>query len=217
MATLHKYSILVVDDDEGIREVLENVLTGEGYVAHCADNGLSALQLLNTRLSDLIISDLHMPVMSGFEFLSVVRRRFPQISVIANSGAYAGNSVPEGVIADAFHAKGGTLKSLLAKIAELLITADSRAHIHAGQSSPVWIPRNGKDSFGIPYIVLTCDDCLRSFPISVRKEPTAEVLNTPCVYCGKLAVYIIDFSLSVFSPPSAKNVASISRSYGIAQ
>ena len=48
-----------------------------------------------------------MPQMSGFELLSVVRRRFPEIPVIAVSGAYeTGDRVPGGVIADAFFAKG---------------------------------------------------------------------------------------------------------------
>ena len=62
---------------------------------------------LGKAASDLIISDLNMPQMSGFEFLSVVRRRFPDIPVIAVSGAYdSGDQVPGGVIADAFYSKG---------------------------------------------------------------------------------------------------------------
>ena len=56
---------------------------------------------------DLIISDLHMPRMSGIEFLSVVRRRFPAIPVIAISGAYdLSESFAAGVMADAYYPKG---------------------------------------------------------------------------------------------------------------
>ena len=56
---------------------------------------------------DLIISDLHMPRMSGFEFLSVVRRRFPAIPVIAISGAYnLSESFAAGVMADAYLSQG---------------------------------------------------------------------------------------------------------------
>ena len=59
------------------------------------------------RIRKLIVSDLNMPQMSGFELLSVLRRRFPEILVIAMSGAYeSGDHVPGGVIADAFYAKG---------------------------------------------------------------------------------------------------------------
>ena len=61
---------------------------------------------LKQSLPDVVISDLRMPNMSGFEFLSVVRRRFPQIAVIAISGEFAGIDVPESVLADAFFEKG---------------------------------------------------------------------------------------------------------------
>ena len=54
-----------------------------------------------------------MPQMSGFEFLSVVRRRFPELLVVAMSGAYdSGDSVPGGVIADAFYAKASPILTL---------------------------------------------------------------------------------------------------------
>ena len=55
---------------------------------------------------DVILSDLNMPGMSGFEFLSVVRRRFPTVKVIAMSSAFAVDDIPPGVAADAFYQKG---------------------------------------------------------------------------------------------------------------
>ena len=69
-----------------------------------ARNGFDALlQLKATDIPNLIVSDLNMPEMSGFELLSVLRRRFPQIPVIASSGAYAsGDAIPGGIIADGF-------------------------------------------------------------------------------------------------------------------
>ena len=88
-----------------------------------------------------------MPQMSGFEFLSVVRRRFPQISVIAMSGAYhSGASVPGGVIADSFYTKGlGTPDVLLERSsADLIQTSAAHAVDHQRESAPVWIPRNGQ-------------------------------------------------------------------------
>jgi hypothetical protein len=85
-------------------------------------------------------------------------------------------------------------------VAELIQTSVARAMNHHRQSAPIWIPRNGKDSKGVPYIVLTCTDCLRSFPLSVMQESVQEIQQTPCLFCTTPVRYIIDFSLSVSSP-----------------
>ena len=98
--------ILVVDDEPSIRESLALLLSLAGYEVATAEDGFDALLQIKRSLPDVIVSDLNMPQMSGFEFLSVVRRRFPQIPVVAMSGAYGGDGVPGGIIADAFYAKG---------------------------------------------------------------------------------------------------------------
>lgn len=196
------HSILVVDDEPSIRATIAMLLADEGYEASTAVDGFDALLQMKSKIPELIVSDLNMPQMSGFEFLSVVRRRFPQVLVIAMSGAYqAGDAVPGGVIADAFYAKGtGTPHALLRLVADLLRTSASQTIAHIRQSAPVWVPRNGKDARGIPYIVLTCTECLRSFPLNVSSEVTASVMETPCIFCLNGVRYIIDFSLSVASP-----------------
>src|SRR2546423_15028402 len=202
VSTPVKHRILVVDDDESIRELFRRILQKEGYEVTAAKNGFDALLRLKEVVPDVIISDLNMPEMSGFEFLSVVRRRFPKISVIASSGAYASKVVPTGVLADSFYAKGQeNPQTLLNSVAELIQTSAARARAHQKESAPVWIPRNGKDSNGIPYIVITCTECLRSFPLNVTKEENPEVLQTLCLFCANTVKYIIDFSLSVTSPP----------------
>src|SRR5438067_12386446 len=107
MSARVKRRILVVDDDESVRDVFTVMLQETGYEVATAENGFDALlKLKEVVIPDVIISDLNMPKMSGFELLSVVRRRFPKISVIASSGAYARKVVPSGVLADAFYAKG---------------------------------------------------------------------------------------------------------------
>jgi CheY-like chemotaxis protein len=197
---LHR--ILVVDDEESIREVFARLLQKQGYEVATAENGFDALLKLKEFLPEVIISDLNMPKMSGFEFLSVIRRRFPKISVIASSGAYGSRVVPSGVLADAFYAKGeDDLETLLSSVAALIETSAAQAIAHHDESAPVWIPRNGKDSNGAPYIVITCTDCLRSFPLNVAQEENPEVLDTSCLFCSNTVKYVIDFSLSVTSPP----------------
>ena len=194
-----KGRILIVDDEPSVRESMAMLLTDVGYEVSTAIDGFDALLRLKTFIPDVIISDLNMPQMSGFELLSVLRRRFPEISVAAMIGAYdSGDLVPGGVIADAFYAKGRQHpQELLGMIAELIQTSAQRAATHQKQSAPVWIPRNGHDSNGVPFIVLTCTECLRSFPLSVLREDIEEIQITPCLFCANPVRYIIDFSPTV--------------------
>jgi CheY-like chemotaxis protein len=202
MSDTSKHRILLVDDEPSVRQCLAGLLSDAGYEVSTAQHGFDALLQLRRATPDVIISDLNMPEMSGFEFLSVVRRRFPEISVVAASGAYqSGDCVPGGVIADALYAKGQHHpEELLRTVAELIRTKAERAMNHHRQSAPVWIPRNGKDSKGVPYVVLTCTECLRSFPLSVLREGVQEIQETPCLFCTTPVRYVIDFSLSVSSP-----------------
>jgi CheY-like chemotaxis protein len=202
MSNPSKHEILVVDDEAAVRDGLISLLRSSGYNVSGAIHGFDALLQMKRNIPGIVISDLNMPQMSGFEFLSVVRRRFPQISVIAMSGAYhSGDSVPGGVIADAFYAKGlSGPKELLDMVADLIRTFAAHAVDHERESAPVWIPRNGKDSQGIPYVVLTCTECLRSFPLSVMTEGQQTIQETPCLFCPNTVRYVIDFSLSVAVP-----------------
>src|SRR5690349_2520034 len=97
MSDPSKHEILVVDDDAGVRKSMVLLLAFAGYRVRTAVHGLDGLLQLRRTLPSVVISELSMPQMSGFEFLSVVRRRFPQISVIAMSGAYDEGGFPGGV------------------------------------------------------------------------------------------------------------------------
>jgi CheY-like chemotaxis protein len=198
MVPKSKTRILVVEDDATVRLTISKLLCDEGYEVAIAVDGFDALLQLQRRAPALILSDLNMPQMSGFELLSVVRRRFPDILVVASSGAYDSSAVPNGVIADAFYAKGQEDAPRLLEIIASLIRTGSLGH--KNDNAPVWIPRNGMGQDGKPFVVLTCTQCLRSFPFAVDHEPTGEVLRTPCIYCPHEVTYIIDFSRSVNSP-----------------
>jgi two-component system, chemotaxis family, chemotaxis protein CheY len=79
--------ILVVDDDESIRQIVRICLSDEGYDVFEASNGLAALALLPECRPDLILLDLRMPVMDGWEFARLYRlgpgRHVPIVAFIA--------------------------------------------------------------------------------------------------------------------------------------
>ena len=191
MPTPAKCQILVVDDDESVRESVAMSLIAAGYDIVAAEDGFRALLQLRKNVPDVVLSDLDMPGMSGFELLSVVRRRFPQISTVAMSGAYVGEEVPFGVIADGFFAKGSQSKNLLRTIQTLLLTARTRSSDHYRECAPAWIPRNGNDSKAMPYVVLTCAECLRAFSMNLMERITGKVLEIPCRSCHSMNGYII--------------------------
>jgi CheY-like chemotaxis protein len=68
-------AVLVVDDDPFIVEALSELLRDEGYAVRTATNGLEALESLTDRCPDVILLDLMMPVMDGWEFARERRSR----------------------------------------------------------------------------------------------------------------------------------------------
>jgi CheY-like chemotaxis protein len=64
--------VLVVDDDEAIRDVVAEVLREEGYEVQSAENGEQALALMRSSHPSIVLLDLMMPVMSGWELLEQV-------------------------------------------------------------------------------------------------------------------------------------------------
>ena len=73
--------VLVVDDEEGIRETLKEVVEMAGCSAILAANGVEALKVLEERRPCLIILDLLMPVMTGTEFIEVTRQQ-PELAAL---------------------------------------------------------------------------------------------------------------------------------------
>jgi CheY-like chemotaxis protein len=119
--------LLVVDDDAAIREVASGLLEDAGYAVATAEDGLEALAFLGRNPPDLVITDLRMPRMSGFELLKIMRERFPQVPVVAVSGEFTGDALPPGVLADVFFSKDCyATPRFTATIEELLAVAPIR-------------------------------------------------------------------------------------------
>jgi len=81
--------VLVVDDDEGIRETLCELVELAGCSARGAANGAEALKMLTDGLPCLVILDLIMPVMTGLEFLDALRKDpcFASVPVVISTSA----------------------------------------------------------------------------------------------------------------------------------
>ena len=180
-----KLRLLVVDDEPSLRTSLSLVLRELGYEVRSAGNGFSALSEIRNEAPDILISDLNMPGMSGFELLSVVRRRFPEIPVIAMSGAFAGSAIPDGVPADAFYQKGNGLGHLLNTLKSF-----SRKDAPTRKVAPIWFSQNGHDSSGAPFVTMACPECLRAFPLALC-GPVSDTNKTDCIYCGISIQYAI--------------------------
>jgi CheY-like chemotaxis protein len=171
-----RYRVLIVDDEANLRTLGKSILESQGYEVHCAADGFEALTALKIAVPDMIISDLQMPNMNGFEFLSVVRQRFPAVPVIVISGEFSGVSVPESVLADGFFLKGGYKPSaLFEKISDLLIHLPNRPRTSNPKHAAVWA-KNDKDM-----IAVTCTSCLRTFPVAQAAKGMNEA---DCDFCA---------------------------------
>lgn len=84
--TMPKESILLVDDEEAIRGILNKGLAMRGYACDEAEDGEEALEKLEDKRSDLVIMDINMPGRSGSEILPEITSRFPETAVIMASG-----------------------------------------------------------------------------------------------------------------------------------
>jgi CheY-like chemotaxis protein len=73
------YNLLVVDDEKNIRQVLVDLFKAQGYSIRQACNGIEALELIDELVPDLVISDIQMPGMDGFELFKVIESKYPRI------------------------------------------------------------------------------------------------------------------------------------------
>jgi CheY-like chemotaxis protein len=201
---IFKCRVLIVEDDPMVLETTAAVARSFGFSVRTAEDGFVALKILREVLPDLILSDLRMPGMSGFELLSVVRCRFPHIPTIAISGEYILATVPLGLQVDHFFQKGGyTPEQLLAKMKEVIADSPIRPHLGKSKRSPLWIPRIDPD-----YLVLTCPECLRSSSIA-DDTVSVELQQRDCIACGAPIRYVVDSSNLKNALPQAETHSAL--------
>jgi CheY-like chemotaxis protein len=79
-------SVLVAEDDKLIRTIFAEIVKAEGFAVVETENGQSALDLVASQKIDMIISDMKMPVMNGFDLLVAVKKTYPEIPVTVITG-----------------------------------------------------------------------------------------------------------------------------------
>ena len=79
-------SILVVDDEEGIRKLLQHWLQRAGHAVACAECGSAAARALRSQHFDLVITDIVMPDGDGYELITEFRKARPATRILAISG-----------------------------------------------------------------------------------------------------------------------------------
>ena len=85
LAETAEKSILVVDDNQDIRDFMQIALEAEGYVVHTAKEGVQALAMQRDHPADLLLTDIFMPGMEGISTIAGFKAEFPGTKVIAMS------------------------------------------------------------------------------------------------------------------------------------
>jgi len=83
--------VLIVDDDEGIRETMDDILSLEGYEVDQAGSGMVAIEKCQQQAYDIILLDIRMPEMNGLETLREIKKLDPDVRVIMITGFDVGD------------------------------------------------------------------------------------------------------------------------------
>jgi two-component system, OmpR family, response regulator len=115
-------TILIIDDEPGVRDLLKDALGNAGYQVECATNGADGLDQLRRRSADLCIVDINMPTMNGFEFMEKLRAHDSKTPVLMLTARDSGDDVERGLRggADDYVRKPFSLDELLLRVAAIL-------------------------------------------------------------------------------------------------
>ena len=115
-------SVLVVDDDTGVRDMLSSVLNDEGYVVEAVENGKKAIKACEKLFFDVALIDIELPDMKGTELLARLKKMWPKMVRIIITGHPSLDSAMKSVNerADGYVLKPFEVTELLEKIRKLL-------------------------------------------------------------------------------------------------
>lgn len=123
--SLDKKTILIVDDEDATRALMDFILTKEGYNVIQADNGKKALEILRNAVPDLFILDIVMPDMNGYDLFQTIKKedRFKTTPLVFSSGKEGMKDfldMEEGAKPDAFLIKPFKIQDLVEVVNRLL-------------------------------------------------------------------------------------------------
>jgi DNA-binding NtrC family response regulator len=135
--------ILLVEDRESLRRMLERALTGEGYEVVAAADGEAAMARLGERTFDLVLTDLKLPAASGLEVLAASRTTHPELPVVVLTGYGTVRSAVEAMRLGAadFLEKPVEIDDLFALVASL-VAGDVDEEAFAAPGAPVIVGRH---------------------------------------------------------------------------
>jgi CheY-like chemotaxis protein len=140
--------ILIVDDDASVREMLRRVLTGEGYPVAAAADGAEAIRIAAAERIDLVLLDLNLPDMSGWDTLGRLISVYPALAVIVITARSGRFPAARGAGFGALLEKPLDFPTLLRTVAELLAEpAETRLARRAG-GAPVRAPGDARPGPG---------------------------------------------------------------------
>src|SRR5579862_5555229 len=160
-------SILVIDDEAGIRESLEVLLTLEGYQVRMAIDGEEGLRMLESNSYDLVLLDLAMPGQTGLEILPQIKERQPELPVIMITAYGTVDNVIEAVRAGAenFVQKPWDNEKLLADIRSAVVR-------HRVEEENLQLKRTLKQRYNFSNIVGKSDSMLKVFDLVAQVAPS---------------------------------------------
>lgn len=121
-SAMSKAKILVVDDDHLIRQAISFKLEKEGYTVKVANDGESALSMIENEKFDIIISDIMMPYISGFELLKILKEKGSEAPILMLTALNSENAVVKAfdLGADDYLTKPFSPNELIMRIKKLL-------------------------------------------------------------------------------------------------
>jgi DNA-binding NtrC family response regulator len=160
-------SILVIDDEAGIRESLEVLLTLEGYSIKMAEDGEQGLRTLELENFDLVLLDLALPGQSGLELLPQIKERQPELPVIMITAYGTVDNVVEAIRAGAenFVQKPWDNEKLLADIRSAVAR-------HRAEEENLQLKRTLKQRYNFNNIVGKSEIMLRVFDLVAQVAPS---------------------------------------------
>ena len=117
--------IMVVEDDDELRNLICGRLCQENHRVSIASNGLEATRHLRERIPDLVITDIVMPDMDGLELILEIKRKFPLMKILAVTGGGSTDPSLRVILAQTFGAQDAlykpfTLNALMQRVNALL-------------------------------------------------------------------------------------------------